>query len=161
MSSRRPEEPKREYTAGEQQQGFLQRRYTAFADRSRDPGDALTWAIVLGAFVGTLLIVCFAIADQARLALLAFVIVLLWAVGVSYWGRVNVASILWGSSATEHNHTPRPVFIFLPTLVLVLVALIAVFVDAATGRDFSWYGLVLGAAAIGYLVLYLRTTLRP
>ncbi|MCA9833974.1 MAG: hypothetical protein KC435_08520 [Thermomicrobiales bacterium] len=157
MSKQRPDEPKREYTPGEQQQSFIQRRYTAFADRSRDPGDALTWAIVLGAFIGTLLLVCFAVAGQARYALVSSGVFLLWVVVVSYWGRVNVASILWGSSTADSNRPPNPVYVYHPTFALVLFALICAALDVANGRGFGWYGVVLIFAAIAYLALYLRS----
>ena len=55
---------RREYTEGEQNESLISRRARAFADRSRDPGDATTWAVVLGSLMFTLLMFCLAVSGH-------------------------------------------------------------------------------------------------
>lgn len=152
-------EPDREYTEAEQQQSFLNRRYQAFADRSRDPGDAVTWAVVLGALICSLLIVCVAVADLRNLVLLTLFTTVLWVTVVSYFGRVNVAAILWGDSTSDSQRAPNPAFVHFPTLALAIVCLVAVVIDAITGWDFGWFGLALGIASFCYCVVFARSWL--
>lgn len=155
MNSQR--EPEREYTDAERQRTFLHRRYQAFADRSRDPGDVITWAVVLGALICALLIVCISVADMRDLVLLPLLVTAIWIFVVSYLGRVNIAAILWGASTSDSQRVPNAVFVLLPTLVVAVIALIAVVIDAGTGWDFRWFGLVLGIASLCYCVLFARS----
>lgn len=150
-------EPDREYTEAEQQQSFLNRRYRAFADRSREPGDTITWAVVLGALICSLLIVCVAVADLRNLVLLALLSTALWVTVVSYFGRVNVTAILWGASASDSERAPNPVFVYFPTLALAIIGLISTVIDAGTGWDFGWFGLALGIASLCYCVMFARS----
>ncbi|MCO5224718.1 MAG: hypothetical protein M9953_05225 [Thermomicrobiales bacterium] len=150
-------EPDREYTGAEQQQSFLKRRYQAFADRSRDPGDVLTWAVVLGALICSLLIVCVAVADLRNLVLPTLFAIVLWVIVVSRFGRVNVAAILWGASTADSERVPNPAFVYFPTLALAIVCLVAVVIDAGTGWGFGWFGLALGIASFCYCVMFARS----
>lgn len=155
MSSQR--KPEREFTDAERQRNFIQRRYQAFGDRSRDPGDAVTWAVVLGAFICALLIVCVSVADMLDLVLLPLVVTAIWIFVVSYLGRVNIAAILWGASASDSPRVPNALFVMLPTLVVALIGLVAVIIDALTGWDFRWYGVVLAGVCLVYLGVYTRS----
>lgn len=149
-------EPQREYTEGEQHQSFIGRRMDAFADRSREPGDATTWAIVLGSLICTLLVICYAVAGQPVVAFISLLLTLAWVSIVSRIGRVNVASILWGSSTNDLDKPPNHTFIFQATTLLALISLAAVVVDAIRGWNFSWYGLILLVVVSIYLVIYLQ-----
>lgn len=157
MSRTNSSEPKRDLTPAEQRESFLVRRLAAFAERSRDPGDAATWAVVLGALMCALLIICFAVSGRTDAVLLIPVVAsLLWGVVVQFWGRVNIAAILWGSSTTDSQHSPHLQFIFLPTLILTTVSFVCVVVDAFTGWGFRWFGLALIATGIWFLMICLR-----
>lgn len=154
-------EPRREYTEREQHQSFIGRRMQAFADRSRDPGDAATWTVVLGALICTLLMICYSVAGQSRVALGAFILSGVWILVVSRFGKVNVASILWGSATTDSDTPPVHLVIFQSTAVLALISLIAVIVDAFNGWGFGWYGFALLATVAVYLVIYIRAWVQP
>lgn len=80
---------RREILNGERDENFIERRMRAFAERSRDPGDATTWAIVLGALMCTGLIFCYAAAEQPMMAFAAFVLTIVWMGVVSRFGRVK------------------------------------------------------------------------
>ena len=159
MSSNRPGEPNHEYTDADQRQSFLQRRFEAFADRTRDPGDALTWSVVLGSLVGTLLVICFAVAGRTTLVLLPLAIFIVWIIVVSVWGRVNVAAILWGAAAQESRRGPNTAFILWPTVALAAFALVCVAIDAVTGWGFRWYGTGLTVVALWCLVVSAQAAL--
>lgn len=155
MNSQR--EPDREYTDAERQWGFLQRRYQAFADRSREPGDVITWAVVLGALICSLLIVCVSVASMRDLLLVPVLITAVWVFVVSYFGRVNITAILWGASTSDSQRVPNAMFVMLPTLALAMIGLVSVVIDAGTGWDFRWFGLALGIASLCYCVLFARS----
>lgn len=158
--NRKQPEPRPELTEAERRESFLGRRMRAFEDRSREPGDGATWAVVLGAFMLTLLIVCLSIADQTFLAFIVFVLALVWVVVMAQFGKVNVASVLWGSTTTNAEKPPVEVVVFQSTLAVALISLIAVIIDVATGWAFSWYGVVLLVTIAIYLVIYIQSWLQ-
>lgn len=157
MSTRNPNEPRREYTEGEQQRSFIGRRMDAFADRSREPGDAATWAVVLGALMWTLLVISYSVARQPLMAVVMFVLTLVWVIVMSRFGNVNVFSILWGAATTDASTPPNGPVIFQASALLAVLSIIAVAVDAVTGWDFGWYGIVLLITAGAYVAVYART----
>lgn len=154
-------EPRREYTEGERQESFIGRRMDAFADRSREPGDGATWAVVLGALMCTLLMICYSVAGQPMVALGMLTLFAVWVMIMSRLGRVNVLSILWGSATTDADVPPNDVVVFQSTVLLALISLGAILLDAFTGWDFGWYGFILLAIVAIYLVIYLRTWILP
>lgn len=151
MSNTGREPSRREYTESEQDQSFIGRRMKAFADRSREPGDATTWAVVLGALMSTLLMICFAVAGHSMLALTSFGLAAVWVFVVSHFGRVNVFSVLWGAATTDSTTEPEHLVIYRATAVLSAISIIAVLIDAATGWGFTWYGVALIAVVIAYI----------
>lgn len=155
--SRKQEDPRREMTQAEQHEGYISRRMRAFGERSREPGDAATWAVVLGAFMWTLLIVCLSVSDQSFLAFISFILTLVWVVLMGRFGKVNVASILWGSATSDADNPPVENVVFHLTLAVALISLIAVVVDALGGWNFGWYGVALIIAVAVYLVIYLQS----
>lgn len=161
MSQRERKPTRREIINGERDENFIERRMRAFADRSRDPGDATTWAIVLGALMCTGLIFCYAVAEQPLLAFAAFVLTLVWSTVVSRFGRVNVLSVLWGSSAADSRHEPDHQVIFRANAALVAIALAALLVDAVSGWHFMWYGNALLIVVVSYLILAYRVWIAP
>lgn len=160
MSSKQ-QDPRREMSQAEQHEGFIGRRMRAFGERSREPGDAATWAVVLGAFMWTLLIVCLSVAEHLLLASISFAFTLVWVVLMGRFGKVNVASILWGSATTDTDKPPVEGVVFQLTLAVALISLIAVVVDALSGWDFGWYGVALIITVAVYLVIYLQSWLQP
>lgn len=152
---------RREYTESEQGESLIGRRARAFADRSRDPGDATTWAVVLGAVISTLLMFCFAAGDHPRLALASVAITVVWMFVVSRYGRVNVAAVLWGAATTDASTPPEHLVVFRATAAVAAVSLLAVIVDAATGWSFRWYSLALLAAIIAFVGVSYRTWISP
>lgn len=159
--SKKPNDSSREISDSEQRESFIGRRMRAFGERSRDPGDAATWAVVLGSFMWTLLIVCLSVAEHLLLAFIAFVLTFVWVIIMGRFGKVNVASILWGSATTDADNPPVEVVVFQSTLVVALISLIAVIVDALTGWDFGWYGLALVVTIAVYIVIYIQSWLQP
>lgn len=159
--NRKPPNTKREYTRLEENEGFIGRRMRAFGDRSREPGDGATWAVVLGSLMWTLLIICFSVAGQPRIAFFIFLLMLVWVVIMGRFGKVNVASILWGSATTDADKPPVEMVVFQSTLAVALFSLIAAVIDAASGWAFGWYGVVLLATVAVYMIVYLRSWLQP
>ena len=159
--SRKPPDPKREYTPLEQNEGFIGRRIRAFGERSRDPGDGATWAVVLGSFMWTLLVVCYSVSGQPLIALACLVLTLVWVGLMSRFGKVNVISVLWGSATTDFDRVPNQAVVFQSTLLVALISLISVAIDAIRGMAFSWYGYVLLASALVYFVVYIRSWSQP
>ena len=155
--SKPPKDSRREYTETEQSHSFIARRIEAFADRSREPGDAVTWAVVLGALICTLLMICYAVADQPRIALVAGLVTIIWIIVVSRYGRVNVAAILWGGSTSDASTPPHAPIIFLATNILAIAAAVSVIVDAATGLHFGWYGAALAVAVVTHGIIAVRS----
>lgn len=160
MSKKQPE-PNRNYTDREERDGLLTRRYRAFADRSREPGDAATWAVVLGSFMWTVLIVCLSVAEHLLFAAISFVLTFVWVGVMTRFGKVNVPSILWGSATSDADKPANEPVVFHSTLVVALISLIAVIADAVSGWDFGWYGFALIVVIAVYLVIYLQTWLQP
>lgn len=160
MSKRQPE-TNRNYTDREERESVLVRRYRAFADRSREPGDAATWAAVLGSFMWTMLIICLSVGEHLLSAFITFVLTFVWVWIMFRFGKVNVASILWGSATTDADKPPVEPVVFQSTLVVALISLIAVVEDAISGWDFGWFGVILTVTIIVYLVIYIRAWLQP
>lgn len=161
MSKLHPNEPENEYTEGEQNQSLIARRMEAFASRSREPGDATTWEIVLAALMCTLLVVCYSVADRPMFALGTLIILLVWIGYTFVVGRVNVFSVLWGSSTTEAHLHPDHLAIFRSTAIIATLSLLAVVIDAFTGWGFGYYGLALIIVIILYIAVVYRTWLAP
>lgn len=159
--NKKQEEPRRELSDTDKHEGLLGRRLRAFGERSRDPGDGATWAVVLGSFMWTVLIVCLSVAEQLLFAFIAFVLMLVWVGIMGQFGKVNVASILWGSATTDSDKPPVEIVVFQSTLVVALISLLAVIVDAVRGWNFGWYGLVLIVTIVVYLVVYLQSWIQP
>ncbi len=151
----------REYTEGERSDSLITRRARAFADRSRDPGDATTWAVVLGAVMCTLLMICLAVGGRPRLALASVAVTLVWIFVVSRYGRVNIAGVLWGAATTDAETPPDHLVVFRATAALAFVSLIAVAVDAVTGWSFGWYSVAMLAAILTFLGISYRTWIAP
>lgn len=158
---KKQEEPRREISESEQSEGLIGRRLRAFGERSREPGDGATWAVVLGSFMWTLLIISLSVGQHALLAFAAFVLTFVWIFIMGQFGKVNVASILWGSATTDAKKPPVDVVVFQSTLAVALISLIAVVVDAVRGWDFGWYGVVLVVTVAVYLVVYMQSWLQP
>ena len=158
--NRRPSDPKREYTQAEQNESFIGRRVRAFGDRSREPGDGATWAVVLGSLMWTLLIICFSVAGQPRIAFFTLLFMLAWVVVMGRFGKVNVASILWGSATSDADKPPVEVVVFQSTMAVALISLIVTVIDAASGWNFGIYGIALLATIATFFVVYLRTWLQ-
>lgn len=142
-------------------QAFLARRVRAFADRSRQPGDAVTWAVVLGSMVGVLMLICFSVAGDTRYILYPLALFIAWYAVVSIKGRVNITSILWGSAATDSKIPADPFWVHQPTIILTIAGAIACIADAVTGWDYRWFGLALAIACVSYVMLYVRSVLQP
>lgn len=159
--NRKREEPRPELSEEEKREGLLSRRIRAFEERSRDPGDGATWAVVLGAFMFTLLILCLSVADQTFFAFIVFVLTLVWVVIMGQFGKVNVASVLWGSSTTDADKPPVDAVVFQSTLAVALFSLIVTVVDVFNGWRFGWYGVVLAVTIAIYLVIYIQAWLQP
>lgn len=159
--NRKQEEPRREISESEQSEGLIARRLRAFGDRSREPGDGATWAVVLGSFMWTLLIICLSVSQHALLAFGAFVLTFVWIFIMGQFGKVNVASILWGSATTDADKPPVDAVVFQSTLAVALISLIAVVADALSGWDFGWYGVVLIVTVVVYVVIYIQSWLQP
>lgn len=154
-------ERNRKYTDIEHNEGLLGRRMRAFAERSREPGDGATWAVVLGSFMWTLLIICFSVASQPLLALVTFGFSLVWIIIMARFGRVNVASILWGSATTDLEKPPVDAVVFQSTLAVALISLVSVVIDAVRGWNFGWYGFALVVTVSVYIIVYIRTWIQP
>lgn len=161
MSLYHPNEPENEYTEGEQQHSLIGRRMEAFANRSRQPGDATTWEIVLAALMCTLLIVCYSVADRPLFALGTLIILLAWITYTFVVGKVNVFSVLWGSSTTDAHLNPNHMAILRSTALIAIVSLVSVIVDAATGWGFGYYGIALLLVIIFYVGVVYRTWIAP
>lgn len=161
MSLLHPREPENEYTEREQHRSLIGRRMEAFASRSREPGDATTWEIVLASLMGTLLIICYSVADRPMLALVAFGLLLIWMVYCGIVGRVNVFSVLWGSSTTESHVHPDHLAIFRSSAVVALFTILSLVVDAVTGWGFGYYGIALVLIVIIYIIVVYRTWIAP
>ncbi len=159
--SKKPEEPRRDYTESEKNEGFISRRMRAFAERSREPGDGATWAVVLGSFMWTVLIICLSVAEMFLFAAVGFVLALVWVAIMAQFGKVNVAAILWGSATTDADKPPVDVVVFQSTLVVALISLLAVIVDAIRGWNFGGYGVVLVVTIAIYIVVYIQSWLQP
>lgn len=159
--SRFPNEEPREYTEQEQQQSFIGRRMDAFAGRSREPGDAATWATVLGALMCTLLMICYSVADQPLVALGVAGLTAIWIFVMARFGGVNVFSILWGSAATDAKYPANEFYVFQSTVVVALFSLVALVVSAFTGWGFGWYGYALLAVTAIFVVIYLQSWIQP
>lgn len=152
---------KREYTEAEQSSGLVGRRLQAFAERSREPGNAVTWAIVLGALICTLLVISYSVAGQPVAALGSAAVSMIWMAVVTKYGQVNIASILWGSDVSDFSSPPVESAIFQTTTVLTLIALGGIIVSAFTGFGFGWYGVAMLVAVVTYLVIYIRAWILP
>ena len=161
MSTPERKPTRREIINGERDENFIERRMRAFAERSRDPGDATTWAIVLGALMCTGLIFCYAVAAQPLMAFGAFLLTIAWVGVVSRFGRVNVFAVLWGASTADSRQEPNHTVIFRANALLVAISVIAVAIDAATGFDFMWYGVALLIAVIACVILAYRVWIAP
>lgn len=149
--------PRRDYTNAEQSQSLVGRRARAFADRSREPGDSATWAIVLGALMCALLLICFSVSRATDYIWIPLLISFAWFVVVGRMGKVNIFSILWGSATTDRTTPPNDFWILQPTAALAAISLVIALVDLVRGWDYRWYGLALVLAALWFLNLYLRT----
>lgn len=160
MNKKQPA-PRPELSEQEKRESFLVRRMRAFEDRSREPGDGATWAVVLGAFMFTLLIICLSVAEQAFFAFIVFVIALVWVAIMGQFGKVNVASVLWGSATTDADKPPVDAVVFRSTLAVALISLIAMIVDVINGWGFGWYGVVLAVSIAVYLGVYIQARLQP
>lgn len=161
MSASGKKPTQREYTEGEQSDSLISRRARAFADRSRDPGDATTWAVVLGAVICTLLMFCFAAGGHPRLAMASVAVTVMWIFVVSRYGRVNVAAVLWGAATTDTETPPEHLVVFRATAALAAVSLLAIIIDALTGWSFRWYSVGLLAAILAFLGVSYRTWIAP
>jgi len=150
-----------EYTEGEQQRSLISRRIEAFESRSRQPGDAATWVVVLGALMCTLLMVCYSVAGLPLMALAVFGITIIWFGIMGRLGRVNVFSILWGAATTDAKTPPNEFVVFQSTAAISLISLVAMVVDAFRGWDFTWYGYALLLTTIVFLVVYVRSWILP
>lgn len=161
MSKLHPNEPENEYTEGEQRQSLIGRRMDAFANRSRQPGDATTWEIVLGALMCTLLIICYSVAENPLAALLSVIVLLIWAAYSAIVGKVNVFSVLWGSSTTEAHVNPNHLAVLWSTGVLAAISALSLIVDAFTGWGFGYYGVALLLVFLVYVAVVYRTWIAP
>lgn len=159
--NRKSPEKDREYTPLEQNEGFIGRRIRAFGERTRDPGDGTTWAVVLGSLMWTLLVVCYSVARQPLLALGCLLLAIAWVIFLSRFGKVNVVSVLWGSSTTDFNRVPVEVVVYQSTLVVALISLVSVLVDALRGWEFGWYSIPLLATVFVFVIVYIRAWLQP
>ncbi len=161
MSTPGKKPARREYTESEQSESLIARRARAFADRSRDPGDATTWAVVLGAVICTLLMFCLAVGGYPRLALASVGVTVAWIFVVSRYGHVHIASVLWGAATTDTDTPPEHVVVFRSTAAVAALSLLAVIVDAIIGWSFGWYGLGLLATIIAFVGVSYRTWIAP
>lgn len=126
-----------------------------FRTRRRDPGDLVTWAVVLGAFLGVMLFFSAAYDGSTRLGLAVLILLLAWALVI--WGRagVNIVAILWGRSLTSTYDVSKTPLVLLATAALALVAAAFPLMDILSLFDFGWYGVVTGGVGLVYLVMML------
>lgn len=156
MSTKNPRYDREQEEDEHTSEGFVRRRIEAFENRSRQPGDAATWGVVLGAFIGIMMLVSFSIGRETRHILIPLAAVVLWWIVVSKYGRVNITSILWGSATTDQKHPPEEKWIHLPTILMTLFATGSLIRNAIMGYTYSWAGIVLLVACVVYAVIYAR-----
>lgn len=131
-----------------------------FRTRRRDPGDLVTWAVVLGAFIGVMLFFSAAYDGSTRLGLAVVILLVVWALVI--WGRagVNIVAILWGRSLTSSFDTSKTLLVLLATALLAIVAASFPLMDLLSLFEFGWYGVVTGCVGLVYLVMMLFTLSR-
>lgn len=153
MGMRTPDEQR-------QAEGLYQRRMRRLGERHRDPGDLVTWASVLGASSGLLLLIAAAYASHGRLGAIAAIAFVVWFAVVTALGNENIISTLMGGSPGERKHRVNVPAVIVPTLALTLLTvgsyIWAWFADVSLG----WPGILAAIAASAFLFIYIASLTR-
>jgi len=126
-----------------------------FRTRRRDPGDLVTWAVVLGGFLSVMLFFSAAYDGSTRLGLAVVILLLAWALVIWGMAGVNIVAILWGRSLSDTFDVSKTLLVLLATAVLAIVAASFPLLNLASVFDFGWYGIVTGVVGLVYLVMML------
>jgi hypothetical protein len=144
----------------ERREQIRDERAREWRTRRRDPGDLVTWAVVLGGFMAVLIFLCAAYDGHTALGTAVLILIIAWLLVVWVIGKVNVLSILWGRSVSADFSPDRAPVVLGASAVLALVSVGFPLLDLATSLDFGWYGIATGAIGVIYLALVGWTRLR-
>lgn len=135
----------------QRQRELKDERYREWQTRRRDPGDLVTWAVVLGGVLAVLLLFCAAYDGNSLLGIFIAIILLAWVIVTWVLGGVNVLSVMWGRTVAEKVSPEQERIVFAASAVLALIAIALPLIDLVSTLDFGVYGLV--AAAVGLVTL--------
>lgn len=121
--------------------------------RQRDPGDFITWSVVLGGLMSVLLLFCTAYAGNARLGMAVAILLVAWVLVVWVIGGVNVVAVLWGRPVGSSFAPEREPLVIGASALLAIVSLAFPLLDLASSFDFGWYGVVSGVIGALYLIM--------
>lgn len=121
--------------------------------RRRDPGDLLTWSVVLGGFMAVILFLCSAYDGTTWLGAGVLVLLLAWVLVVWGMGKVNVLSVMWGRTIERDLPPDQARLVLGASGILALVSIAFPLMDLTTSLEFGWYGVIAGLAGVAYLVL--------
>lgn len=156
MNERQRRRDRHDMKEHERKANLLVRRVQAFENRSRKGGDGPTWAVVLGAFIGVMLLASFSIGGETRYILYPLAALFAWWFVVSWKGGVNITSILWGSDTSDQTLPPNEFWIYQPTALLALFAIVCLVRNVIGDYTYSWAGLLLMLAVVAYAIVYAR-----
>lgn len=121
--------------------------------RRRDPGDLVTWSVVLGGFLIVLLFMSAAYDGRTWLGAAIVLLLVGWLLVVWVIGGVNVVSVLWGRSVSDTFSPEREPLVLAASGIVALVAIAFPLADVASSLEFGWYGRISGAIGVVYLVM--------
>lgn len=140
----------------ERQRELRDERYHDWQTRKRDPGDLVTWAVVLGGLLAVLLLFCAAYDGNTLLGLATAILFLAWVLVTWILGGVNVLSVMWGRTVAEKVRPEQARIVFAASAVLAVVAIALPLIDSLSSLEFGIYGLVAGVAGIVYFLMLWR-----
>lgn len=144
----------------ERQRELKDDRYRDWQTRRRDPGDLVTWAVVLGGFMGVMLFLSAAYDGSSRLGIAVLTLLIAWAIVIWGLAGVNILGILWGRALTDDFDVSRAPIVLLATTVLAVVAVSFPLLSLTSVFNFAWYGVVTGGVGLIYLVMMLVQMVR-
>jgi hypothetical protein len=131
-------------------------RYREWQERRREPGDALTWVVVLGGLMAVLLFLSAAYDGSTGLGAAIAILILAWVMVVWVIGGVNVVSVLWGRTVGSRVIQGREPVVLGASGLLALVSISLPLADVVSSFAFGIYGLVCGLVGLITLVFIVR-----
>lgn len=131
-------------------------RYREWQERRRDPGDALTWVVVLGGLMAVLLFLSAAYDGRTWLGSAIGILIVAWLLVVWVLGGVNVPSVLWGRTVGDRVIEGRAPVVLAASGVLSAISISLPLVDSVSSLSFGVYGIACGLVGLISLFFVIR-----